>query len=36
MYIDEWALEEGEWRIAARTVDYDLQRAAPPAAAARQ
>jgi hypothetical protein len=35
MYIDEWALEDGEWRIAARTVDYDLLRAAPaPAASA--
>ena len=29
-YIDEWALEEGEWRIAARTVDYDLLRTAAP------
>jgi hypothetical protein len=35
LYIDEWALEEGEWRIAARTIDYDLLRAAPaPARAA--
>lgn len=25
-YLDEWALEDGEWRIAARTVDYDLLR----------
>lgn len=28
-YIDEWALEEGEWRIASRTIDYDLLRTAP-------
>ena len=36
LYVDEWALEEGEWRIAARTVDYDLLRtAAPPAATQR-
>jgi hypothetical protein len=28
-YIDEWALEDGEWRIASRTIDYDLLRAAP-------
>jgi ketosteroid isomerase-like protein len=27
-YLDEWALDtDGEWRIAARTVDYDLLRA---------
>lgn len=32
LYIDEWALEDGEWLIAARTIDYDLLRtAAPPA-----
>lgn len=30
-YIDEWALEDGEWRIASRTIDYDLLRSAPPA-----
>lgn len=29
-YLDEWALEEGEWRIAAREIDYDLLRPAPP------
>lgn len=28
-YLDEWALEDGEWRIASRTIDYDLLRAAP-------
>lgn len=32
-YLDEWALEDGEWRIAARTIDYDLLRAAPAAPA---
>ncbi len=32
-YIDEWALEEGQWLIASRTVDYDLLRAAPAGAA---
>jgi hypothetical protein len=32
-YIDEWALEDGEWRIASRTIDYDLLRAAPAAPA---
>ena len=31
LYIDEWALEDGEWLIAARTIDYDLLRTAPPA-----
>jgi 3-phenylpropionate/cinnamic acid dioxygenase small subunit len=36
LYIDEWAFEEGEWRIAARTVDYDLLRAAPAPARALQ
>jgi ketosteroid isomerase-like protein len=39
-YIDEWALEDGEWRISARTIDYDLLRsspaAAPPPAPAQQ
>jgi 3-phenylpropionate/cinnamic acid dioxygenase small subunit len=30
LYIDEWALEDGEWLIASRTVDYDLLRSAPP------
>lgn len=35
-YIDEWALEDGEWRIASRTVDYDLLRPAPQAAPAQQ
>jgi SnoaL-like domain len=36
-YIDTWALEDGEWRIASREVDYDLLRAAPaPAPAAQQ
>jgi len=34
-YVDEWAIEEGQWLIAARTVDYDLLRAAPPGAAAQ-
>ena len=29
LYIDEWALEEGEWRISSRTVDYDMLRTAP-------
>lgn len=32
-YVDEWALEDGEWRIASRTIDYDLLRAAPAAPA---
>ncbi len=31
-YIDTWALEDGEWRIASREIDYDLLRAAPAAA----
>lgn len=36
-YLDEWALEEGEWRISARTIDYDLLRVPPaPAAPAAQ
>ena len=29
LYIDTWALEEGEWRISSRQVDYDLLRTAP-------
>lgn len=32
LYVDEWALEEGQWRIAARTVDYDMLRGATTAA----
>jgi len=36
LYIDEWALEEGEWLIAARTVDYDLLRTVPPPSPADQ
>lgn len=36
LYIDQWALEEGEWRIASRTVDYDMLRTAPAAAAVQQ
>ncbi len=32
-YIDTWALEEGEWRISSREVDYDLLRTAPAPAA---
>jgi ketosteroid isomerase-like protein len=30
LYIDEWAKEEGEWRISAREVDYDLLRLTRP------
>lgn len=26
LYLDEWAKEEGEWRIALREVDYDMLR----------
>jgi 3-phenylpropionate/cinnamic acid dioxygenase small subunit len=33
LYIDEWALEGGEWLIASRTVDYDLLRTPPSAPA---
>jgi 3-phenylpropionate/cinnamic acid dioxygenase small subunit len=29
LYIDTWALEDGEWRISSRQVDYDLLRSAP-------
>lgn len=29
LYIDEWAVENGEWRIASREVDYDLLRLSP-------
>jgi 3-phenylpropionate/cinnamic acid dioxygenase small subunit len=36
LYIDEWAREQGEWLIAARTVDYDLLRTARPPAAAEK
>jgi 3-phenylpropionate/cinnamic acid dioxygenase small subunit len=32
-YVDEWALEDGEWRIASRTVDNDLLQPAPAAPA---
>jgi 3-phenylpropionate/cinnamic acid dioxygenase small subunit len=35
-YIDTWALEDGEWRIASREIDYDLLRAAPAPAPAAQ
>lgn len=35
-YIDEWAVEDGEWRIASRTIDYDLLRSAPQAEPAQQ
>jgi len=33
LYIDEWALEDGQWLISSRTIDYDLLRTAPPPAA---
>lgn len=36
LYIDEWALEDGEWLIAARTVDYDMLRTAPAPARTEQ
>jgi len=29
LYVDEWALEEGEWRIASRTIHYDMLRLSP-------
>ena len=26
LYIDEWAVEDGQWRIASREIDYDMLR----------